>query len=160
MAYRNFQKTTVVLCLAIGLTGCAGTRDFIRSKDFRDGSPANRMTGVPSPIANVPDMPGWTTDVDSAIAFATENPQKTVLFVQRSGDPATETLKGHLNSDEAQRMMTDKQRVTLNVDTAPDLVSRFGVSQAPAVVLVGPGGIPESQKAGRVSKAELLQYLK
>lgn len=160
MAYSGFLKSTVLLCVAFGITGCSGTRDYIRSKDFRDDSPTMRATGAASPIANVHDMPGWTTDVDSAIAFATENPQKTVLFVQRSGDPATDTLKSHLNTPEAERATADKQKVTLNIDTAPGAASRFGITQAPAVVMVGPGGIPESQKTGTISKAELLKYLK
>ena len=160
MAYSGILKSTVLLCVVFSITACAGTRDYIRSKDFRDDSPANRVTGTPSPIANVHDMPGWTTDVDSAIAFATENPQKTVLFVQRNGDPATEKLKGDLNSAEAEKALADKQKVTLNIDTAPGAVGRFGISQAPAVVMIGPGGIPESQKTGSISKSELVKYLK
>jgi hypothetical protein len=160
MTPRNAFKLGIALAVTFTLVGCGSTRDFIRSKDFRDQSPAARQTGTPSPVANVPDMPGWTTDVDAAIAFATENPQKTVLFVQRSGDPETEAIKTILNSADAEKALADKQKVTLNTATAADLVARFGVSKTPAVVMLGPGGIAESQKNGKISKSELLKYLK
>src|SRR5690349_7136747 len=155
MTPRIAFKLSVALSVAITLAACGSTRDFIRSKDFRDQSPAARPTGTPSPVANVPDMPGWTTDIDAAIAFATENPQKTVLFVQRSGDAQTESLKSILTSSDAEKALADKQKVTLNTATAADLVARFGVTKTPAVVMLGPGGIAESQKNGKVSKSEL-----
>lgn len=160
MTKGQFTKFFTISCVAIIVAGCGGVKDYIRTKDFRDNSPASRPTGTPSPIANVPDMPRWTTDVDAAVAFATENPQKTVLFVQQNGAPETESIKKVLLSSEAESALEDKQRVTLNMTTAPDIVARYGVSQAPAVVLLGPGGIPESQKVGKISKAELLKYLK
>jgi len=144
----------------IFFAGCGSTREFIRSKDFRQHSPASRPTGTPSPIANVPDMPGWTTDIDSAIAFATENPQNTVLFVQRSGAPETEALKKVLTSPEADAALQNKQRVTLNTATAADVVARFGIAKTPAVVILGPGGVPVSQKNGKISRSELINYIK
>ncbi len=147
-------------CAAVALTACAGITDHVRSKDFRESSPAARQTGTPSPVANVPDMPGWTTDVDAALAFATENPQKTVLFVQQSGAPQTESLKKILNSPEAEAAMAGKQKVTLNLLTAADVVGRYGITQGPAVALLGPGGIPESQLPANASKSELLSYIK
>jgi thioredoxin-like negative regulator of GroEL len=105
-------------------------------------------------------MPGWTTDVASAIAFATENPQKSVLFVQQNGVPQNEELKKLLISSEAESALSDKQKVTINMTTGADIAAQYGVQQAPAVVLLGPGGIPESQKAGKISKSELLSYIK
>ena len=153
-------KLSLTLSAALVFAGCGGVKEYIRSKDFRDHSPAARPTGTPSPVANVPDMPGWTTDIDSAIAFATENPQKTVLFVQRSGEPQTEKVKAILTSADAEKVLADKQKVTLNTATAADLAARFGITKTPAVVLLGPGGIAESQKNGNISKAELLKYLK
>ena len=160
MTKRNILTLGGMCCVLVALAACGGTRDFIRSKDFRDHSPAYRPTGTPSPIANVPDMPGWTTDIDSAIAFATENPQNTVLFVQRSGTPQTAQLKKILNSAEAEKALTGKQQVTLNMATSRDAIARYGVTQAPAVVLIGPGGIPQSQKVGDISKSELLSYIR
>lgn len=147
-------------CAALSLTACGGIRDHIRSKDFRDGSPEYRPTGTPSPIANVHDMPGWTTDIDAAIAFATENPQKTVLFVQQNGVPRNEELKKVLISPDAEKALADKQQVTINATTDAEIVARYGIQQAPAVALIGPGGIPESQKSGKISKSELLSYIK
>lgn len=160
MIPRSVWKAGLVMSLAVVVAGCGGTKEFIRSKDFRDRSPAARATGIPSPVANVPDMPGWTTDLDTALAFATENPQKTVLFIQQSGAPQTETIKAHLISSDVENAIGEKQRVTLNTATAADVLARYGVQQAPAVVLIGPGGIPESQKAGKISKAELQKYLR
>lgn len=150
----------LLICTGIALVGCGGTREFIRSKDFRDNSPAARPTGTPSPVANVPDMPGWTTDVNSAIAFATENPQKTVLFVQENGASETEAIKKILLSSEADKALQGKQLVTLNTATAPDIISRFGITKTPAVVLIGPGGVPESQKSGKIARSELINYIK
>lgn len=151
---------SLMLCATVALVGCGGVKDYIRSKDFRDNSPAARPTGTPSPVANVPDMPGWTTDLNSAIAFATENPQNTVLFVQRSGAPETEAMKKALISSDAESALQGKQRVTVNTVTAADVVGRYGITKTPAVVLIGPGGVPISQKAGHLSKSELLNYIK
>lgn len=161
------MSTKLVLAIAglsiagVALTACAGIKDHVRSKDFRETASAEpRATGIPSPVANVPDMSGWTTDIDAAVAFATENPQKTVLFVQQSGAPQTESIKQILTSAEAEKALADKQKVTLNMLTSADIVGRYGITQGPAVVLLGPGGIPESQKAGNLSKSELLSYIK
>lgn len=160
MITRSVWKAGLAVSVAVVVAGCSGTKDFIRSKDFRDRSPAARETGTPSPIANVPDMPRWTTDLDSALAFATENPQKTVLFIQQSGVAETEKMKANLLSPEVDTAIGEKQRVTLNTATAADVLARYGVQQGPAIVLIGPGGIPESQKAGKISKAELQKYLR
>ncbi len=159
--FMKLGLTVASLCCAVvAFTACAGIKDHVRSKDFRDNSPAARATGTPSPVANVPDMSGWTTDVDAALAFATENPQKTVLFVQQSGAPQTESIKQILSSAEAESAMANKQKVTLNMLTAADVVGSYGITQGPAVVLLGPDGIPESQLPPNASKAELLAYLK
>lgn len=160
MHLRTISKLAAVGCLVVGISGCGGIRDHVRSKDFRDNSPAYRATGVPSPIANVPDMPGWTTDLDSAIAFATENPQKTVVFVQQNGSTQSESIKEILNSSQAETALTDKQKVTINTATAGDVAARFGVTQTPAVIILGPGGVPQSQKTGKISRADLLSYIK
>ena len=150
-----------LLSCALLFSGCQGIREHIRSKDFRQGAqPAYRDNMTPSPIANVVDMPGWTTDIDGAVAFATENPQNTILFVQQNGNPQTEAMKKILVSTEAEAALAGKQKVTLNMANSPDATARYGIRQAPAVVIIGPGGVPSSQKAGRVSKSELLKFLK
>ena len=160
MTMKTLLLTTSVLSAVI-LTGCEGVREHIRDKDFRKpGQPAYRPTGAASPIANVADMPGWTTEYDSAIAFATENPQNTVVFFQQSGNPETEATKKILNSSQAESALSGKQRVTINMATSPEVAGRLGVRTAPAVVLVGPGGVPTAQKTGRVSSAELIKFIK
>ena len=160
MHVKTISKLTTMGCLVAVIAGCGGVREYVRSKDFRENSPAYRATGVPSPIANVPDMPGWTTDLESAVAFATENPQKTVVFVQQNGSAQSESIKDILNSTQAESALTDKQKVTINTATAPDVAARFGVTQAPAVVILGPGGIPQSHKTGKITRADLLSYIK
>ncbi len=160
MMRTNMTMWCGLLGCALLFSGCQGIREHVRSKDFRQAQPAFRDNMTPSPIANVVDMPGWTTDVDGAVAFATENPQNTVLFVQQNGNPQTDAMKKILVSSEAETALSGKQKVTLNMASSPDVVARYGVRQAPAVVILGPGGVPASQKAGRVSKSELVKFLK
>ena len=159
------RKTLICLAaagvLATTLTGCEGVREHIRSKDFRQpGQPAYRATGTPSPIANIADMPGWTSEIDSAVAFATENPQNTVVIFKQSGNPQSEAIKKNLNSPEAEAALSGKQKVTLNMATSAEVAARYGVRQSPSVVILGPGGVPSAQKSGRVSKSELLKFIK
>jgi len=160
MVRGSVAAVAVLLSVSFTMTGCEGIREHVRSKDFRDRSPEARPTGTPSPIANVADMPGWTTEIDTAIAFATENPQNTVVFMQQSGNPQTEALKKLLVSTEVENALSNKQKVTLNMATDADIAARYGIRQAPAVVIVGPGGVPAAQKAGRISKSELLSLVK
>lgn len=157
---RHITAVAALAALSLTLTGCEGVKEHIRSKDFRDHSPAYRPTGTPSPVANVPDMPGWTSDLPSAIAFATENPQNTVVFFQQVGNPQTDALKKLLTDSEVDSALSNKQKVTLGMADSPDVAAQYGVRQAPAVVIVGPGGVPAAQKTGRVNKAELLKFLK
>lgn len=149
-----------LLCGSMFVTGCEGVKEHVRSKDYRQpGQPAYRPTGTPSPIADVADMPGWTSELDSAIAFATENPQNTVVFFQQSGNPQSESTK-KLLIDTPEETFADKQRVTVNMAVNPDVAARFGVRQAPAVVMLGPGGVPAKQLNGRVTNDQLKTFLK
>lgn len=160
----KFRSTASLVLVAvtatIALTACEGVRDHIRDKDFRDRSPAARTTGLPSPVANVVDMPGWTSDIDSAIAFATENAQTTILFVQRGGNANSEAMKKILTSGDVQVDSARKQYVTVNAETSPDIVARFGIQSTPAVVKIGPGGVPLAQKTGKPSKNDLIDFVR
>lgn len=156
----SISAMAAIVFAGITLAGCEGVREQIRSKDFRDNSPAARPTGAPSPIADVMDMPGWTSQIDVAVAFATENPQNTVLFMQQGGNPQTEAMKKLLVSSEVDAVLANKQKVTLDISRSPDVASRFGIRQTPAVVMIGPGGIPAAQKVGRVTKSEVVSFLK
>jgi hypothetical protein len=105
-------------------------------------------------------MPGWTSQLESAVAFATENPQNTVLFMQQGGNPQSEAMKKLLVSSEVEAALANKQKVTLNMANDADVAARYGIRQAPSLVIIGPGGVPAAQKSGRVSKSELLKFLK
>src|SRR5687768_16240883 len=111
-----------VSAFALAMGGCSdGLKQHIRERDFRAFKADKRPVAAASPIANVADMPGWTTDLESALAFAAENGQKTVIFAQKSGSPVTRSAAGVLNSSAAATAMDGKQRVTFDVATAPEM---------------------------------------
>jgi hypothetical protein len=159
-------RITAIVALAVAslaiFSACSdGIREQIRSKDFRHREAAYRPSGVPSPIANVADMPGWTTDIDGATAFSRDNQQRTIVFVQNGNSPATQAAKKALNDPSVDSALgTSIQRVTLDQTTAPDAASRFGVQQTPAVVLLSSAGTPAGVVQGKITKAKVLALIK
>lgn len=150
------------VCGVAGLlfAGCADTtKSFIRSKDFRKQSPAEyRPTGVASPFANVADMPQWTSDIEGALAFASENRLETVLFFQDSSSKSN-AAKQVLIGNDAVNVLDGKQKVTIDVTAAPDVAARFGVESAPTIIKLNSAGAPVLQTNGS-TKGSILSVLK
>src|SRR5262245_15856253 len=90
--------------LALLLAGCSdGVKEQIRQHDFRTMRNERRqqqLAAAPSPISNVADMPGWTTDLQGAVAFARENGQKTLIFMQDGKSGNSQKMKSALNSSD------------------------------------------------------------
>lgn len=137
--------------------GCSdGIRQHIRERDFRARNTVNpALAAAPSPIANVADMPGWTTDVEGATAFARENGRKTIVFVQQGNSPATSSMKSALNADQVSSALEGVEKITFDAMTAPELAARFPV-QVPGVLVLDPAGNPIAQQTGKVNRAQLL----
>jgi len=153
----RFGVGVTVAALMVVLSGCSdGIRQHIREKDFRAQNRVDpALAAAPSPIANVADMPGWTTDMDGALAFARENGQKTVLFAQNQGNPANTALKNNLNSADVATGLDGAQKVTFDAAGNPEVASRYGI-QAPAVVVLDPSGNAIAQQGGKLNKTALL----
>lgn len=142
--------------LAILLTGCSdGIRQSIRAHDFRAQRSQRPAVAPPSPIANVADMPGWTTDLDGALAFARDNAHKTVVFVQQAGTPASQSMKSVLVSSQTNSALTNVEKVTFDAGSSPDMAARYGVPP-PAVVVLDANGTAIAQQRGAVNRQALM----
>ncbi len=139
------------------VVGCSdGIRQHIREKDFRSKNTVNpALAASPSPIANVADMPGWTTDIDGSNAFARENGLKTVVFVQQGESPASRAMKTALNADQIRSALEGVEKITFDAQSAPELAARYQV-EAPAVVVLDGTGNAVGQQAGKLNRAALL----
>src|SRR5215218_1812361 len=99
----TFRMIVVAGVSVAVLAGCSdGIRQSIRKHDFRAQRTAERAANVPppSPIANVADMPGWTTDLDGALAFGRDQGEKTIVFMQAGNDSGSRSMKSSLNAQQ------------------------------------------------------------
>lgn len=147
----------VVLGTGTLLSGCSPeVKEYVRERDYRTVKRAEARANakadekmVASPIANVFDMDGYTTDLGDALAFARVNGRRTLVFLYRDGEAASDQAKSVLNS-----MHGDSyERVAIDVKANPGVARRYGVSEAPAVVVLSPSG----SVAGRVSGGNISQ---
>lgn len=146
----------MVCASAVLLTGCSdGVRQSIRAHDFRAARAQKPALAPPSPIANVADMPGWTTDLDGALAFARDNGHKTLVFVQQSGTAASQGMKSALVSSQTNDALSNVEKVTFDAGSSPDMAARYGVP-APAVVVLDANGTAISQQRGSVNRQALI----
>jgi hypothetical protein len=153
----KWLKLVAFAACSVLIAGCAdGIREHIRSKDFRAERAAERAAALPppSPIANVADMPGWTTDLDGAIAFARDNAHKTVVFMQAGNSPQSQAMKSALNSPKTAGALSYAEKVTFDANTAPQLAARYAVPP-PAVIVLDANGTAIGQQQGTLNAGAL-----
>ena len=143
--------------VAFTLLGCSdGVKENIRKHDFRTLRAEQRQAQIgaaaPSPIANVADMPGWTTDLQGATVFAKENGQRVLVFVQNGNTGTSQKMKTALNSA---KMSDTVQKVTFDQQQSPELASQFNVT-GPAVLVIDGTGNVISRQEGTFDKSKLL----
>jgi hypothetical protein len=159
MFLKKQTLSLVVVCAVCGLmVGCSGVREHVRQYDFRTMKRvAAREKAAPSPIADVVDMKGWTSDFDGAMAFARANGQRTVVLLYSEGEAKSEKAKQTVES--ALANVKDVQKVALNVKKQAGIAQRLGASKTPAVVILDPSGRVISREEGTVSRTELRSIL-
>ncbi len=149
----RFQRLAVLVALAALLFGCTGVAEHIRQHDFRTyRRSAAREKAVPSPIADVFDMQGWTSDFDGATAFARVNGQKTIVFFYASG-ASSEKAKQTVES--AVRRVSNVQKVALDFSKKKGIAERLGVVKAPAIVVLDPSGRVMAREQGQLTRADV-----
>jgi hypothetical protein len=155
---RSFAAVGTVAALL--LSGCSDTvTNHIRQRDFRQlGKGEVDAKQAASPIANVFDMPGWTTDLESARAFASVNGQKTVLFFYREEQGASDTAKTRLNA--LSSSTGTMQRVAVDVSKAPQVAAQYGAQNTPAIVVLDPAGNAIAQQSGELTKNQIAYLLR
>lgn len=135
-------------------------KEHVRQFDFRaPRKEAQKLNQTPSPIANVFDMPGWTTDLEGATQFASVNSRRTVVFVRRNAEAASEKVVTILNGKQGERAVGDSEKVALDISVTPSLVARLGVRETPALVILDSSGKPVASKSGPMTKADVLAAL-
>ncbi|MGB9690631.1 MAG: TlpA family protein disulfide reductase [Candidatus Sumerlaeaceae bacterium] len=143
-------------CLAAAVTvlvGCSGVREHVRQYDFRSmRRAASREKAVASPVADVLDMSGWTSDFDGATAFARVNGQRTVVLFYGSG---TSSAKAKQAAESVARRATNLQKVALDIQKKKGIAARLGVEKAPAIVVLDPSGRVVAKEEGNLSKDRL-----
>lgn len=144
------------------LGGCSqGVRSHIRQFDFRESNRAGQPSGgAPSPIANVFDMPGWTTDLDGASAFAAANNRRTVVFVRRQNEAASERVVVVLNGRQGEAAVSDCERVAIDIGMTPSVAARLGVTETPAIIVLDPQGRSVAKRSGPMEKAQILALIR
>lgn len=150
-----------ILAVAV-LGGCSqGVRSHIRQFDFRESNRAEqRSGGAPSPIANVFDMPGWTTDLEGAMAFSAANDRRTVVFVRRQNEAASERVVVVLNGRQGEAAVKDSERVAIDIGMTPSVAARLGVTETPAIIVLDPQGRTVAKRSGPMEKAQVLALIR
>ncbi len=161
--WRSAMLKVVTGALAlILLSACStGVRQQIRQYDFRESNRAGgtRSGGAPSPIANVFDMPGWTSDLEGATGFAAANDRHTVVFVRRAGESTSERVVVILNGRQGEAASKGSERVAIDIAQTPSLAASLGVTETPAIVVLNPQGSPIASQSGPMEKSRVLSLL-
>lgn len=156
----RFSKLILVLVAgaALAVGGCSDTlKQQIRQYDYKRMNQAEKdLARTPSPISNVLDMPGWTTDLEGALAFARVNERPTVVFLYRGGQGASEKAKRDINNTSASDR---KERVAIDIGPNPAVAERFSASQTPALLVLDPAGNPVARASGTISQAQITKAL-
>lgn len=121
--------------------------DFIRGRDYRAVKARNRQYAAPppaSPLPNVPDMPGWSTDLKSAEAFARHNGKRVFVLLSpgREG-PGTSAApeRAALSAPAVVGAMGENCRIALSLERAPAPLARAASRvDGPALVVLSPDG--------------------
>ncbi len=146
---------TVVAALI--LAGCSEVRSHIRQYDFRTmRRAAAREKAVPSPVADVLDMSGWTSDFDGAVAFARTNGQRTIVLFY---GPDANSSKAKQNAESVARRASNVQKVALDFGKKQGIAARLGVEKAPAIVVLDPSGRIVAKEVGPLTKDRIAAAL-
>ena len=150
-----------LVAVTLMIAGCSqdsSLRQQIRKNDFRNVARAEKQAAnVPSPIADVIDMNGWTSDFDGATAFARVNERKTVVLFYTPGEKASERAKSTVSS--VGGSAAGAMRVAVDASRQSDLAARYQVTQTPALVVISPTGNVASSSIGTVTKAKAVEAL-
>ena len=150
----------MAVSLLCALGGCSETdalRQQVRQYDFREANRAKlREQAVPSPVANVFDMPGWTTDYEGATAFAKVNGRRTVVFVRRDAEAASEKVVRILNSGSVEQALAASEKVSVDVTVNPSAAQNLGVSETPALVVLDSSGRAVARASGAMTKSQVM----
>lgn len=159
----NFSSTVRNLAVAavgfLVIAGCSqGVRQHIRQYDFREMNRAEtKRMAAPSPIADVFDMPGWSSDLEGAVTFAGTNGYKTAVFVYREDNAATAKAKTSLNAISGRFGTT--QRVAVDANRNPGVISRLGLQRMPALVVLDPAGSVIARESGGLNKSQVVTLI-
>ena len=145
------------LCALLGCSQTSPVRDQIRQYDFRQANREKlREQYAPSPIANVFDMPGWTTDYQGAAAFARVNGRRTVVFVRRDAEAVSEKVVRILNTSSVEQALASSEKVSVDVAANPAVAQSLGVSETPSLVVLDPSGRAVARASGAMTKSQVM----
>ncbi|MCX7626264.1 MAG: thioredoxin family protein [Candidatus Sumerlaeaceae bacterium] len=146
------------ICLLVGcISACAGVREHVRQYDFRTmRRAAAREKAVPSPIADVLDMNGWTSDFDGATAFARVNHQRTIVFFY---GPTSASAKAKSLVEKSVARISDVQKVALNIEKKRGIAARLGVDRVPAIVVLDASGRVVAREEGAITQDTIASAL-
>jgi hypothetical protein len=152
--YDKGRTMKSAICIGCGallliLSGCSqGLGEQIRERDFRAVKAQKVQRASPSPIADIHDMNGWTSDLDGAIAFARENGQNTAIFFYTGMDERVELGQRAMKAADRSIGRYEAQRAAVDLSRTPGAGASYGIAKGrPAVVVVGPNGAVVSSTA-------------
>lgn len=146
------QNVLVLLVTTLVLASCTSVRQHVRQYDYRTLRRAQaRAKAVASPVADILDMPTWTSDYDAAVAFAGVNGQRTVVFFYEPNHAASEKAKTVVVRTVGTR--SDLQKVALPLPSKKAIAARLGVERAPAIVVLDASGRVLTREVGNLDKA-------
>lgn len=103
----------------------------------------------------------WYTNLDAAISEAQKTKKSIFVFFSASWCPACQQLESEtlVNNEVKQKLAQNYVAVKIDVDTNPELSSKYGIYSIPALIFMNSNGEETKRIEGYLSPDQLLSAL-
>ncbi len=105
-------------------------------------------------------VPGWSGDLDSALANARTSHRKVVVGFSASWcKPCTKLKDDVLSKETVSQALAGYERVLVDIDRHPELASRYQINGTPTVMVLNADGTPIKREVGYIDEAGFLAMM-
>jgi thiol:disulfide interchange protein DsbD len=122
---------------------------------------SNNSSSISNKTTNQSYELKWYTNLDTAISEAQKTKKPIFAVFSASWCPACQQLESEtlVNNEVKQKLAQNYVAVKIEVDTNPELSSKYGIYSIPAIILMNSNGEETKRIEGYVSPEQLLGTL-
>ncbi len=119
---------------------------------------SNNSSSISNKTTNQSYELKWYTNLDTAISEAQKTKKPIFAVFSASWCPACQQLESEtlVNNEVKQKLAQNYVAVKIDIDTNPELSSKYGIYSIPAIILMNSNGEENKRIEGYVSPEQLL----